>query len=48
LVYAVNTEGRVQMGLKVVEPPGHSREQWEIIRALSEECGVSLPYNSIE
>jgi NADH dehydrogenase (ubiquinone) Fe-S protein 1 len=24
------------MGLKVVEPPGHSREQWEIFRALSE------------
>ena len=36
------------MGMKVVEPPGHSREQWEIIRALSEECGVTLPYNSIE
>lgn len=38
----------MQMGLKVVEPPGHSRDQWEILRALSEECGVSLPYNSIE
>lgn len=36
------------MGLKVVEPPGHSREQWEVFRALSEECGVSLPYDSIE
>lgn len=36
------------MGLKIVEPPGHAREQWEILRALSEECGVSLPYNSIE
>lgn len=36
------------MGLKVVEPPGHSREQWEILRALSEECGVTLPYNSLE
>eukprot|EP00178_Gracilaria_changii_P016390 TRINITY_DN4668_c0_g1_i1.p1 TRINITY_DN4668_c0_g1~~TRINITY_DN4668_c0_g1_i1.p1 ORF type:complete len:269 (-),score=17.73 TRINITY_DN4668_c0_g1_i1:286-1092(-) len=31
----VNTEGRVQMGLKIVHPPGHSRDQWEIIRALS-------------
>jgi hypothetical protein len=31
----VNTEGRVQMGLKIVEPPGHSRDQWEIFRALS-------------
>jgi NADH dehydrogenase (ubiquinone) Fe-S protein 1 len=36
------------MGLKIVEPPGHSRDQWEILRALSEECGVTLPYNSIE
>lgn len=36
------------MGLKIVEPPGHSRDQWEIFRALSEECGVTLPYNSIE
>jgi NADH dehydrogenase (ubiquinone) Fe-S protein 1 len=36
------------MGLKVVEPPGHSREQWEIFRALSEECGVTIPYNSLE
>ena len=33
---------------KIVEAPGHSRDQWEILRALSEECGVSLPYNSIE
>jgi NADH dehydrogenase/NADH:ubiquinone oxidoreductase subunit G len=36
------------MGLKIVEPPGHSRDQWEILRALSEECGVALPYNSLE
>lgn len=36
------------MGLKIVEPPGHSRDQWEVFRALSEECGVSLPYDSIE
>jgi NADH dehydrogenase (ubiquinone) Fe-S protein 1 len=36
------------MGLKIVEPPGQSRDQWEIIRALSEECGVTLPYNSVE
>lgn len=36
------------MGMKIVEPPGHSRDQWEIFRALSEECGVTLPYNSVE
>lgn len=44
----VNVEGRVQLAEKAVEPPGHSREVWEIFRALSEECGVALPYNSIE
>lgn len=43
----VNTEGRVQLANKTVQPPGHSREAWEILRALSEECGVSLPYNSL-
>lgn len=24
----VNTEGRVQVGNKVTEPPGHSRDAW--------------------
>ena len=44
----MNTEGRVQLANKVVDPPGHAREAWEIFRALSEECGVALPYDSIE
>lgn len=44
----VNTEGRVQISSKVVQPPGHSRDAWEIFRALSEECGATLPYNSIQ
>lgn len=44
----VNAEGRVQLANKITEPPGHSRLPWEIFRALSEECGVTLPYNSIE
>ena len=35
------------MGNAIVELPGHTREQWEILRALSEECGVPLPYNSL-
>lgn len=46
-IFLVNTEGRVQMGNEIVPPAGQSREQWEIFRALSEECGVSLPYNSL-
>jgi NADH dehydrogenase (ubiquinone) Fe-S protein 1 len=47
-VNSVNTEGRVQMGNEITPPAGQAREQWEIFRALSEECGVSLPYNSLE
>jgi len=35
LSYIVNTEGRVQISTKVVQPPGHSRDAWEIFRALS-------------
>jgi NADH dehydrogenase (ubiquinone) Fe-S protein 1 len=44
----VNTEGRVQYLSKIVNPPGHAREAWSIFRALSEECGVTLPYDSLE
>jgi NADH dehydrogenase (ubiquinone) Fe-S protein 1 len=44
----VNTEGRSQLAHKVVLKPGHTRDAWEIIRALSEECGVTLPYNSVQ
>jgi NADH dehydrogenase/NADH:ubiquinone oxidoreductase subunit G len=32
----VNTEGRAQQTLVAVTPPGLAREDWKIIRALSE------------
>lgn len=44
----VNTEGRVQFLTKIVEPPGQAKEAWSIFRALSEECGITLPYDSLE
>lgn len=44
----MNIEGRVQMASDITEPPGLAREPWAILRGLSEVCGVSLPYNSIE
>ncbi len=44
----VNTEGRVQMGLRVVFPKGEAREDWSILRALSERVGAQLPYDSLE
>ncbi len=43
----VNTEGRVQMARRAVSPPGDAREDWSILRALSERVGSKpLPYNS--
>ncbi|OBZ76170.1 NADH-ubiquinone oxidoreductase subunit, mitochondrial [Grifola frondosa] len=43
----VNTEGRSQLGRAAVPPPGASREDWKIVRALSEVVGSPLPYDDI-
>jgi NADH-quinone oxidoreductase subunit G len=43
----VNTEGRVQLGRRAVFPPGDAREDWAIVRALSEAMGKILPYNNL-
>ena len=42
----VNTEGRVQMAKRVVAPVGNAKEDWKIIRALSELTGAPLPYDN--
>ena len=44
----VSTEGRVQMTRAAVSMPGASREDWKIIRAVSEYLGVPLPYDDVE
>jgi NADH-quinone oxidoreductase subunit G len=43
----VNTEGRVQMATRASFPPGDAREDWAILRALSDVLGSRLPYNSL-
>ena len=43
----VNTEGRVQMANRAAFPPGDAREDWAIIRALSDALGKKLPYDSL-
>jgi NADH-quinone oxidoreductase subunit G len=43
----VNTEGRVQMASRASFPPGEAREDWAIIRALSDAIGKRLPYDSL-
>jgi NADH-quinone oxidoreductase subunit G len=42
-----NTEGRAQAGRRAVLPPGDAREDWAIIRALSEALGNRLPYDNL-
>ncbi|MCW2387593.1 NADH-quinone oxidoreductase subunit G [Sphingobium sp. B11D3B] len=44
----VNTEGRVQRGDKAVFAPGDAREDWTILRALSDVLGKTLPFDSFE
>lgn len=43
----VNTEGRVQKAQLAVFPVGEAREDWTIIRALSEVLGHKLPYDTL-
>jgi NADH-quinone oxidoreductase subunit G len=43
----VNTEGRVQMTNRAGFPPGDAREDWSILRALSDVLGHRLPYDSL-
>ena len=44
----VNIEGRPQRGRLAVFPPGEAREDWKIIRALSELVGKKLPYDTLK
>jgi NADH-quinone oxidoreductase subunit G len=43
----VNTEGRVQRTNRSVFPPGDAREDWTILRALSDVVGRRLPFDSL-
>jgi NADH-quinone oxidoreductase subunit G len=44
----VNTEGRPQMTARATFPPGEAREDWTILRALSEVLGKTLPFDSAQ
>ncbi|MBT9368303.1 NADH-quinone oxidoreductase subunit NuoG [Rhizobium sp. CSW-27] len=43
----VNLEGRVQMGNRAGFAPGEAREEWAILRALSDVLGKKLPFDSL-
>jgi len=44
----VNLEGRVQRGERAVFPPGDAREDWAILRALSDVLGYPLPFDDFD
>ncbi len=39
----VNTEGRAQLANRAAFPPGDAREDWAVLRALSDVLGHKLP-----
>jgi NADH-quinone oxidoreductase subunit G len=43
----VNTEGRVQQTSRAGFAPGEAREDWAIVRALSDVLGRKLPFDSL-
>lgn len=43
----VNLEGRPQLAKRAVFPPGQAKEDWAIIRAISEGVRQPLPFNTL-
>ena len=43
----MNAEGRPQLTARGAFPPGEAKEDWAILRALSERLGTTLPYNTL-
>lgn len=44
----VNLEGRPQLAQRAAFPPGQAREDWAVIRALSDYLGANLTYKTLE
>jgi NADH-quinone oxidoreductase subunit G len=44
----VNMEGRVQRADRAVFPPGDAREDWTILRALSDTLAKTLPFDTLD
>jgi formate dehydrogenase major subunit len=41
-----NTDRRVQIGRKVLDPPGQAREDWRIVQDISNRVGLPMDYES--
>lgn len=44
----VNTDGRPQQTRACLSSPGFSQDDWMVLRALSEEMGTPLPYDTLD
>ena len=44
----VNMDGRVQQTRSATTAPGFAKDDWMVLRALSEELGCPLPYDSLD
>jgi NADH-quinone oxidoreductase subunit G len=44
----VNLEGRVQLANRAAFAPGDAREDWAILRAMSDVLGHRLPFDSLD
>ncbi len=44
----VNTEGRAQMTNRAAFPPGDARDDWAIVRALSQQMDSALPWSNVD
>lgn len=44
----VNTEGRAQLAVRCVFPPGDAKDDWAVLRALSAKVGKTLPYDTLD
>lgn len=42
----INSEGRAQQTRAAVGPPGGAREDWKVLKAVSDVLGVPLPYET--
>src|SRR6218665_2826459 len=43
----LNTEGRPQLARQATFPPGEAREDWKIVRPVSEAVQKNLPYGTL-
>jgi NADH-quinone oxidoreductase subunit G len=44
----MNLEGRAQLAMLAIFPPGEAKEDWAILRALSEKLGKPLGYDTLD